>query len=158
MGLVSCGGGRKEQTQRLKGKKKKKKDHYFACLAVPQCRELEVTAHHNSCGGRAGALTPSLAGFLEMCSGQRGVLVLGRAPKPSLGASGGRAGGAAAPQPIRLPIPRGGCAGGSCSPRGAPEPTNVVPNHCPASWKTPRLHARPLTDDEFAIPLGNGAR
>lgn len=64
------------------------------------------------------------------------------------------------PSPARLAaqasITCGGCDRGHYSPlRDALEPKNLILNQSVAFWKTSSLHARPLTDDEFAISLGN---
>lgn len=162
--------------RRLKGVKEKR-DHYSASLAVlgSQCSgagrsaaQLAMVARTTMLGSSmTGARTrsPVQAGCLEKGRGQCRVSALGRAPRASLGATGGseagwrgRSSSALRPSPLaaQANVTCGGCDGGRYSPlRDALEPQNLILNQSVAFWKTSSLRARPLTDDEFAISLGN---
>lgn len=98
---------------------------------------------------------PHLAGPLEPASVQLGGASLGERLGCEAGALQRRD-----PHPARLAaqanVTCGGCDGGRYSPpRDALEPQNLILNQSVAFWKTSSLRARPLTDDEFAISLGN---
>lgn len=119
----------------------------------------------------AGTQSLAQAGCLEKGHGQYRVLVLGWAPQASPGVTeGSQAGGRgwAVRWGLCSTVPSSAClaAHASITRRGydercysalrdALEQKNLILNRSAAFWKTSSLYAQLLTDDEFAISLGN---